>query len=314
MALSLSLRHTMDQKYTSKLHGIVTILRWQIQRKFQKRSAPSSSSFVHLLGTFPQENCLIWHGHATVSLQFNRQHIIIDPVLNNIPFYKRFTELPLEAQHIIPDIIALTHAHYDHFDRSSVYALVHNNPNLTVVAPKGFWRYLKKIIKKEQFVELALWETTRIGQTSLTLVPALHWSRRSPFDTNKALWGGYVIQNGAHCVYHSGDTAYGEHFKEIGERFKITEAFLPIGAYAPREIMEVNHTNPPEALQACNDLGAKIMIPIHYGTFALSDEPLDEPLQWFNDLIQTNIYPFIPKVLEIGEVYFLSVKSTVKST
>jgi L-ascorbate metabolism protein UlaG (beta-lactamase superfamily) len=191
---------------------------------------------------------------------------------------------------------------------------VHNKPNLTIVAPKGFWRYLKKIIKKEQFVELDLWETVTLGATTITLVPALHWSKRTPFDTNKALWGGYVIQNGDHCLYHSGDTAYGEHFKEIRERFEITEAFLPIGAYTPQEIMKVNHTNPPEALQACSDLGAKVMIPIHYGTFALSDEPLDEPLQWFNELIQTNTYPFVPKVLEIGEVYFLSVKSTVKST
>jgi L-ascorbate metabolism protein UlaG (beta-lactamase superfamily) len=304
----------MDQKYTSKLHSIVTILRWQISRKFQKRPRFFSSLRVHKRETFPKENCLVWHGHATVSLQFDQQHIIIDPVLNNIPFYKRFTALPLETQHIIPNIIVLTHAHYDHFDKSSVYALVRNNPNLIIIAPKGFWRYLKKIIKKEQFVELDLWETTHIGQTSLTLVPSLHWSKRTPFDTNKALWGGYVIQNGEHCVYHSGDTAYGEHFREIGEKFDIDEAFLPIGAYAPSKIMKVNHTNPAEALDAATDLGAKIMIPIHYGTFALSDEPLDEPLQWFNRLSHTNDYPFIPKVLEIGEIYFLSVKSTVKST
>lgn len=304
----------MNPKYTSKLHSIVTILRWQIRRKFQNRTAPSSSSPVHPLDAFSQENCLVWHGHATVSLQFDQQHIIIDPVLNAIPFYKRFTPLPLEIQHITPDVILLTHAHYDHFDISSVRALMRNNPNLIIVTPKGFWRYLKKIIKKKQFVELDLWETTQLGGTSITLVPALHWSKRSPFDTNKALWGGYIIKNGNSCVYHSGDTAYGEHFKEIGERFEITEAFLPIGAYSPREIMKVNHTNPQEALTAACDLGTKIMIPIHYGTFALSDEPLDEPLQWFNELIQTNTYPFVPKVLEIGEVYFLSTNSTFKST
>jgi L-ascorbate metabolism protein UlaG (beta-lactamase superfamily) len=140
-------------------------------------------------------------------------------------------------------------------------------------------------------------------EMTITLVPSQHWSRRTPFDTNKALWGGYIIQNETHCLYHSGDTAMGDHFKEIGDKFEIDEAFLPIGAYRPEEIMKHNHTNPPEALEACELLGAKTLIPIHYGTFQLSDEPLDEPLEWFEKLVSTHTYAFETKVLGVGEVY-----------
>ncbi len=153
-----------------------------------------------------------------------------------------------------------------------------------------------------------------IGGLFITLTPSRHWSKRTPFDTNKALWGGYVIQDETHCIYHSGDTAMGDHFKEIGEKFEIDEAFLPIGAYRPESIMKHNHTNPPEALEACALLGAKTLIPIHYGTFRLSDEPLDEPLEWFTQLVSTQPYPFKIKVLGIGEIYRLRETSTVKST
>jgi len=124
-----------------------------------------------------------------------------------------------------------------------------------------------------------------------------------PFDTNKALWGGYVIQNSEHTLYHAGDSAYGEHFKEIGEKFDIDEAFLPIGAYRPEAIMQHNHLNPPEALHAAEDLGAKTLIPIHYGTFILSDEPINEPIEWFEKLVHTHVYPFDTRTLNIGEIY-----------
>ena len=107
----------MNPKYTSKLHSLVTMLRWQISRKLEKRPQFFSSLSVHTKEVFPKENCLVWHGHATVSLQFDQQHIIIDPVLQNIPFYKRFTQLPLNIQEIVPNILLLTHAHYDHFHR-----------------------------------------------------------------------------------------------------------------------------------------------------------------------------------------------------
>lgn len=142
-----------------------------------------------------------------------------------------------------------------------------------------------------------------VGGLFITLVPAKHWSKRTLFDTNKVLWGGYMIQNEGNTLYHSGDTAMGEHFKAIRDRFEIDEAFLPIGAYKPEAIMSQNHLNPPQALQAARDLGIQTLIPIHYGTFDLSDEPLSEPLEWFKECAAQNTSPLSTRVLKIGEIY-----------
>ncbi|MBV5320058.1 MAG: MBL fold metallo-hydrolase, partial [Sulfuricurvum sp.] len=178
----------------------------------------------------------------------------------------------------------------------------------------GFWRYLKGKIDRERCFELEWWESVMVGGLFITLVPSLHWSNRTYLDMNKALWGGYVIQNADHSIYHSGDTAYGEHFKEIQERFEIDEAFLPIGAYRPEKIMKKVHINPPEALRAAHDLGAKTLIPIHYGTFKLSDESVDEPIEWFEHLVNSSTHSFRSLTLRIGEIYRFNPTSTLKST
>ncbi len=264
--------------------------------------------------TLPEGDYALWLGHASVWIQLGETTIAIDPIVGNIPMYRRYTPLPVPVEQLRTDVILLTHAHYDHFDKPSVLALLKKNPETIIIAPSGFWRYLKGVISREKCFELGWWESINIGELCITLAPSKHWSKRTPFDTNKALWGGYVIQKDTQTIYHSGDSAYGGHFKEIGEHFEIDEAFLPIGAYLPEEIMKHNHTNPPEALQAGIDLGAKTVLPIHYGTFNLSDEPMNEPLEWFERLTQENTYPFEAKPLQIGKIYRFKTTSTFKST
>lgn len=304
----------MKRTCTSPKPSFVTILKWQLSKRLGAKDKTTNSLSIQYHNNLPDGNYALWIGHATLWIGLDNQHIAIDPVLGTIPMYQRYTPLPIPQEQLHADIILLTHAHYDHFDKPSVLRLLKKNPECIIVAPTGFWRYLKGHISREKCFELEWWESVMIGGLFITLTPSKHWSRRTPFDTNKALWGGYVIQTKEQCIYHSGDTAIGEHFKEIGEKFEINEAFLPIGAYRPEEIMKHNHTNPPEALEACELLGAKILIPIHYGTFRLSDEPLDEPLEWFNALTSANTYPFESKVLDIGEIYRLSKTSTLKST
>jgi len=304
----------MKLNYTSPSTSFMTILKWQLSKRFSVEDKTTSSMPIQYQQSLPDGDYALWMGHATLWMGLGNKHIAIDPVLESIPMYTRYTVLPIPKEHLHADVILLTHAHYDHFDKPSVLRLLKKNPECIIVAPAGFWRYLKGHIAREQCFELEWWESVMIGGLFITLTPSKHWSKRTPFDTNKALWGGYVIQNKEQCVYHSGDTAAGEHFKEIGEKFEINEAFLPIGAYRPEEIMKHNHTNPPEALEACELLGAKTLIPIHYGTFRLSDEPLDEPLEWFSTLTSANTYPFETKVLGIGEVYRLREISTFKST
>lgn len=304
----------MNPSYISQKTSFISILKWQFLKYFAKNDTTSTSLKVQTHTALPDGDCALWLGHASVWIRCANLSMIIDPVLGNIPMYKRHTVLPIAQENLYADIILLTHAHYDHFDKPSVLRLLKNNPDAVIIAPLGFWRYLKGVIGREKCVELKWWESVTVGEISVTLTPSKHWSKRTPFDTNKALWGGYVIQEGAHCIYHSGDTAAGEHFNEIGEKFEINEAFLPIGAYRPESIMKHNHTNPPEALEACTQLRAKTLIPIHYGTFRLSDEPLDEPIEWFNALTKNHTYPFETKILGIGEVYRFRTISTFKST
>lgn len=304
----------MDQRYTSKRIAPTEILKWQIRKLFTAKPLPAAFLPIHSLDALPMGDYAIWLGHATVWLNLGGTTLAIDPVLENIPFYRRYTPLPLPKEKLHTDLILLTHAHYDHYDRKSVEFLLRQNPHTIIVAPEGFWRYMKGKIPRERCFELHWWESLMISGLFITLVPAKHWSKRTLWDTNKALWGGYVIQEGDKTLYHSGDSAYGEHFKEIGERFDITEAFLPIGAYRPENIMRHNHLDPSEAVQAGIDCHAQTLIPIHYGTFRLSDEPMEEPLQWFNKQCANSSLPFLPKVLEIGEVYRFKTISTLTST
>lgn len=290
-------------RYTSPRLSFLTILKWQFSKSIRKRKSIFSTLPIISQNALPEGDYALWLGHASIWLQLGNTTIAIDPVLGDIPLYRRHTLLPIPKKELYADIILITHAHYDHFDITSVDYLLKQNPETIVVAPNGFWRYLKGKIDRERCFELEWWESVMIKGLFITLTPSKHWSKRTPFDTNKAIWGGYVIQNSEHTLYHAGDSAYGEHFTEIGERFDIDEAFLPIGAYRPEEIMKHNHLNPPEALQSAEDLRAKTLIPIHYGTFVLSDEPINEPLEWFEELALTRAYPFDTRALNIGETY-----------
>lgn len=300
------------QRYTSMRITLGSILKWQLARRYRHRCKSAPMEIIRH-SALPDGEYALWLGHASVALQLGSTRILIDPVLGNIPFYRRHTPLPIAPEKLKTDLILITHAHYDHFDRTSVKTLLTLNPEAIIVAPAGFWRYLKNEISRERCFELEWWESLMIQGVFITLVPSLHWSKRTPFDTNKVLWGGFVIQNEEHTIYHSGDTAYGEHFKEIAERFEIDEAFLPIGAYKPEFIMKHNHINPQEAHQAASDLNAKKLIPIHYGTFCLSDEPMEEPLEWFARLA-SHTSQCKPEVLKIGEVYRFNTRSALTST
>jgi L-ascorbate metabolism protein UlaG (beta-lactamase superfamily) len=126
-------------------------------------------------------------------------------------------------------------------------------------------------------VELDWWENFQLGNVEISHTPSRHWGARVVRDVHRG-YGGYVLRAGKHSVYHAGDTAYFDGFKEIGERLNPDLALLPIGAYHPASFRNV-HTSPEDAIQAFFDLGARWMVPMHYGTFRLSYEPVDEPIQ-----------------------------------
>jgi L-ascorbate metabolism protein UlaG (beta-lactamase superfamily) len=127
-------------------------------------------------------------------------------------------------------------------------------------------------------IELDWWETVTLDDVSLTFTPAHHWSRRGMRDTCKTLWGGWILSAGGRTIYFAGDTGYGRYFSEIGQRFPDLDlAILPVGTYQPGWFMKPNHLNPEEAVAASADLGARRMATMHWGTFVMSGEPINEP-------------------------------------
>jgi L-ascorbate metabolism protein UlaG (beta-lactamase superfamily) len=217
---------------------------------------------------------ITWIGHASFLVQVDGLSVLIDPVFfdtisgfirRNVPAAVQPVDLPRI------DATLITHNHYDHLDLRSVKAA-----NAKVVAGEG----LLEVIGMPG-AELGWWQSHALSSTvRVAFVPSQHWSRRTPFDTNETLWGGFVIESAKARIYHAGDTAWFDGFKEIGKRFPgITAALLPIGAYDPPWFMERQHMNPEQATQAFCDLRARTFVAMHWGTFKLTDEPLDEPPQ-----------------------------------
>ena len=241
--------------------------------------APSTHPDLDLIRDDAAGARLTWIGHASVLLQAGGLRMLIDPVFADRVglMFPRFVSPGLMPEQLPPiDLLLITHNHYDHLDTRSIAALPRA---ATVVVPTGLGRWFLSY-GFARVVELGWWEQTRVQDVSITLVPARHWSRRSLLDENRSLWGGYVVESEGVTVYHAGDTAWFDGFDEIGARFPgISTALLPIGGYAPQWFMQHNHFTPEEAGMAFEQLGARQFVPIHWGTFRLSDEPLCEPIE-----------------------------------
>jgi L-ascorbate metabolism protein UlaG (beta-lactamase superfamily) len=176
------------------------------------------------------------------------------------------------------DVVLISHNHYDHMDIKTLKLLEKKFKPLFFV-PLGD----KKILKKNgltRVFELGWWEQhTLSDNTQITLIPAQHFSGRTLLDSNKSLWGGYVIEENKFKILFAGDTGYSSHFTEIFEKFGSMDiALLPIGAYEPQHLMRAVHMDPSEAAAAHRDLKAKQSIAIHFGTFQLTDEGIDDPV------------------------------------
>jgi L-ascorbate metabolism protein UlaG (beta-lactamase superfamily) len=151
-------------------------------------------------------------------------------------------------------------------------------PEPVYVVPKGLGYWFRHN-GFSRVIEMGWWQQEEIEGLDVTFVPAEHWSRRSLTDINTSWWGGYLIARNGLRIYHSGDTGWFDGFSGIAERFPdIHAAMLPVGAYAPRWFMRAQHIDPEEAVKAFRILGAKQFVGMHWGTFKLSDEPLDEPM------------------------------------
>jgi L-ascorbate metabolism protein UlaG (beta-lactamase superfamily) len=228
-------------------------------------------------------------GHSSFLLQIAGLAILVDPVFAHYLYIlKRRRKPGLRVADLPPiDAVLLTHAHMDHLNLPSLRRIIRHSRRLgrtapVAVVPRGV-EDLVTNLGFSQIIPLEWWQATELHSLStpsapvhLTMTPARHWGARMFSDTHRG-FGGYLLAGAGHRLYHSGDTAYFEGFTQIGRKLHPQVALLPIGAYFPDNFRGV-HTSPEDALQAFLDLGAQTMIPMHYGTFRLSLEPMDEPV------------------------------------
>lgn len=281
-------RNTVDTR--AKTTG--DFLRWQRDRWHLEVPTPRMDLAVVTPDlSFIQSNrtqfAATYIGHATVLVQLGGVNILTDPQFSQRASPVQFAgprrwQAPGVALADLPhiDVVVVSHNHYDHLDKDSVVALNRQagGPPLFVV-PLGLERWMQGV-GITNVEALDWWQQTHVGEVTITLVPAQHWSRRTLTDRNASLWGGYVGKAASgHSFYFAGDTGYGPDFAVIGERFgSIDLALIPVGAYEPRWFMSDQHVNPDEAIRIHRDIRARRSVGIHWGTFLLTDEPLDQPL------------------------------------
>jgi L-ascorbate metabolism protein UlaG (beta-lactamase superfamily) len=223
-------------------------------------------------------------GHSSFFLQIGGQNLVIDPNFAKWIFVLKRLRRPGVRIRELPaiDVVLVSHAHFDHLHRPSLRAIARHTRRITGQAPIIIVpEHVSDLVSDlgfRQVIELKTWEEVRLHGLTVTHTPARHWGARIMRDMHRG-FGGFVIKAGKHSVYHSGDTAYFRGFSEIGRRLQPELALLPIGAYDPPSFRNV-HTNPEDAVQAFFDLGARWMIPMHYGTFRLSHEPVNEPVEF----------------------------------
>ena len=229
---------------------------------------------------------ITWIGHSSFLLHLEGLNVLTDPVFSERcsplrfagPKRVRAPGLAIEALPRI-DLILLSHNHYDHMDIASLRRIRKRFPAAHIVTSLGNAAFLKRQ-RLPGAVELDWWETTRVHHAHITATPARHFAARTLWDRNETLWAGFMLNHHGRKIYFAGDSGYTKFFNEIHNRLGAPDlALLPIGAYAPREIMASMHINPAEAVQAFQDLRAKRAIGMHFGTFQLTAEAIGAPEQ-----------------------------------
>ncbi len=226
----------------------------------------------------------IWIGHATYLLNTGDVTVLTDPI-----FSKRASPVGWAGpERLIPpalsiaqlpsiDAVIISHNHYDHLDLPSLKTLQAINPNMLILVPQGD----KALLDSQGLVNVSQfrwWQTTKVNQTEFTFTPVQHWSGRWVTGRNTSLWGGWFLKSPNLSLYHAGDTGYSKDFITTQERMGTPDfAFIPIGAYKPRWFMKNQHVDPAEAVQIALDLQVKRSFGMHWGTFILTDESVNEP-------------------------------------
>jgi N-acyl-phosphatidylethanolamine-hydrolysing phospholipase D len=290
--------------------GLFHFLKWKFSSnpfKSEKKTPPRIPRVqVSVSQILNQRNSLTYLGHATFWIRLNGHNILTDPVFYDVGFFiDRQTPLPLSPKDLpVPEVVLISHSHYDHLNVETLQLLGSVPLYLT---PLGYKNWFKEVIPEARVIELDWFESFTYQNITYRLLPSQHWTKRGLRDTNRLLWGSWLIGGEKEKVFFAGDTGYFSGFKEFGEKFgPMDAALLPIGGYEPRWFMKTYHMNPQEAVQAFLDLKANTLIPAHWGVFDLTDEPLDHPAGTLQKTAKDlNISLDKIKILPVGGTWLL---------
>lgn len=239
--------------------------------------------------------CITWIGHASFLIQSPSLNILVDPNWANWLFViRRLKHAGLVAEQLPNiDLVLITHAHFDHLSRGSLRQVAARQP---IIVPHGVGGLVENLGFKHVH-EMKWWDELKLPGVRVTFTPAKHWGARVLVDRKRG-YGGYVIRLKKRTIYHCGDSAYFEGFKEIGQKLAPEIALMPIGAYQPPSRRE-HHISPEQALQAFIELRAQTLVPMHWGTYRMSYEALHEPPQrLMKAAVQAGLLPCIRFLIE----------------
>jgi len=290
-----------------------TVMRWQLlttnPQKEEKKADTWAPAVVDCTAFLRgQEEGLVWLGHASFLLRLNGVTLLTDPVL--------FSSLGLRRRHALPclpedltgiDYLLLSHGHRDHLDEVSVKLLARQNPQMQVLSSLGMADLVRGMAPTLLVQEAGWWQQYQLPAQApfeLFYLPASHWHRRGLFDLNRVLWGSFLLRTpNGRTLYFAGDTSYADHFEQIEQQFgPLDVVLMPVGAYKPAFMMQGSHVNPHEAAKAANVLRAGHVVPMHYGTFDLSDEPASEPLRLMEEIASGGMLRADLHAPAVGEV------------
>ncbi|MEP7211438.1 MAG: MBL fold metallo-hydrolase [Acidobacteriota bacterium] len=270
------------------LPRMTDLLRWQLSRNPFKEAKQNDTERLEVKD--PAEflasdrDGILWLGHASFYIRMDGVCFLIDPIFGKPPLVKRYVDVPSPLDSIRRvDYVLLSHDHRDHADETTLKDVAARFPAAVFIGGLRMEDIFNEWKTPDNAVQTAGWFQRfdlPAGVPEICFVPVRHWSRRGLFDTNHRLWGGFVLKGKRASIYFGGDSGYGRHYKDVGELFPNIDYFLiGIGAFEPRWFMHPVHNSPEDALKAFVDIGAKTLVPMHFGTFDLSDEPPSEPLR-----------------------------------
>lgn len=284
--------------------GTGEFLRWQYERtrdglpkppKTQTAIVPADVAFIQANAKpTAMQPAMTWVGHATMLVQADGLNVLTDPVFSERASPVQFAgpkrvQLPGLALAQLPpiDVVLISHNHYDHLDKNTVIALANKAPTATLfIVPLGLKSWFEDL-GIGNVKELDWWDSVTVKGVEFNFTPVQHWSSRSLNDRSQTLWGGWAVFGSDTHWYFSGDTGYSRDFVDTQKRFADRQtpvkgggfdmALIAVGSYEPRWFMKEQHVNPAEAVQIHKDLKAKRSVGVHWGTFNLTDESLDQP-------------------------------------